>query len=84
MRITLVTSSLGRAGAERVASTLASSSRSVAYWHDLPDWPRGCPFEVAKPSEALDFYKKKNFALANLRAEGRRCVCNEFVLERDE
>jgi hypothetical protein len=84
MCITLVTSSLGRAGAERVASTLASSSRSVAYWHDLPVWLGGYPFEVAEPSKTLDFYKKKNFALANLRAERRGCGCNEFVIECDE
>jgi hypothetical protein len=84
MCITLVTSSLGRAGAERAASTLASSTRNVAYWHDLPERLGGYPFEVAKPSEALDFYNKMKFALTNLRAEGRRCGCNEFVLERDE
>ncbi len=84
MCITLVTSSLGRAGAERVASTLASSSRSVAYWHDLPDWLGGYSFEAAEPSETLDFYKKKNFALKNLTAGGRRCGCSEFVFERDE
>jgi hypothetical protein len=82
MCITLVTSSLGCAGAEWVACTLPNSSRSAAYWYDLPVWLGGYTFKVAKQSETSDSYGKKNFALANLRAERRGRVCNE--IERDE
>jgi 2-polyprenyl-3-methyl-5-hydroxy-6-metoxy-1,4-benzoquinol methylase len=59
-------------------------ARGMAYWTDLLDWLGGYPFEVAKPTEVFEFYKKRNFTLLNLKAEGRGCACNEFVLAQRE
>lgn len=56
--------------------------RGMAFWPNLLDWLGGYPFEVAKPGTIFVLYKKKNFALVNLRAEGRGHGCNEFVFER--
>lgn len=56
--------------------------RGMAYGIDLLDWLGGYPFQVAKPTEIFDFYKKRNFTLVNLKAEGRGLGCNEFVFER--
>lgn len=34
-------------------------SRGMSVWHDLVDWVGGYPFEVAKPEELFEFYRKK-------------------------
>ena len=36
-------------------------SRGMSVWHDLVDWVGGYPFEVAKPEEIFDFYRRKGF-----------------------
>jgi len=63
--------------------TAHQGPRGMTYWIDLLDWLGGYPFEVAKPSEIFEFYKKRNFTLVNLKAEGRGLGCNEFVFERN-
>jgi 2-polyprenyl-6-hydroxyphenyl methylase/3-demethylubiquinone-9 3-methyltransferase len=39
----------------------------------------GYPFEVAKPEEVFDFYKKRGFELGRLKTCGGGLGCNEFV-----
>jgi 2-polyprenyl-6-hydroxyphenyl methylase/3-demethylubiquinone-9 3-methyltransferase len=57
-------------------------SRGMSVWHDLVDWVGGYPFEVAKPEEVFDFYKKKDFLLMKLKTCGGGLGCNEFVFVR--
>ena len=42
-------------------------SRGMSVWHDLVDWVGGYPFEVAKPEEIFDFYRKRGFELVRLK-----------------
>jgi 2-polyprenyl-6-hydroxyphenyl methylase/3-demethylubiquinone-9 3-methyltransferase len=57
-------------------------SRGMSVWHDLVDWVGGYPFEVAKPEEVFDFYRKNGFTLVKLRTCGGGLGCNEFVFIR--
>jgi 2-polyprenyl-6-hydroxyphenyl methylase/3-demethylubiquinone-9 3-methyltransferase len=45
-------------------------------WHD---WLGGYPFEVAKPEEIFDFYKKRGFRLERLKTCAGGLGNNEFV-----
>jgi 2-polyprenyl-6-hydroxyphenyl methylase/3-demethylubiquinone-9 3-methyltransferase len=54
-------------------------SRGMSVWHDLVDWVGGYPFEVAKPGEIFDFYRKKGFQLAKLRTCMGGSGCNEYL-----
>jgi len=54
-------------------------NRGMCVWHDLVDWVGGYPFEVAKPEEVFDFYKKRGFELGRLKTCGGGLGCNEFV-----
>ena len=56
--------------------------RGMSLWHDMIDWLGGYPFEVAGPSDVVDFYEARGFALERLRTCGRRHGCNEFVFVR--
>jgi len=47
--------------------------------HDLIDWVGGYPFEVAKPEEVFDFYRKRGFSLEGLATCGGSLGCNEFL-----
>jgi 2-polyprenyl-6-hydroxyphenyl methylase/3-demethylubiquinone-9 3-methyltransferase len=55
--------------------------RGMSMYHDWIDWLGGLPFEVAKPEEILDFYRKRGFTLENLRTTNRM-GCNQFVFRR--
>jgi 2-polyprenyl-3-methyl-5-hydroxy-6-metoxy-1,4-benzoquinol methylase len=57
-------------------------SRGMSVWHSLVDWVGGYPFEVAKPEEIFDFYKRLDFSLTKLRTRGGGC--NEFVFLRKQ
>lgn len=59
-------------------------NRGMSVWHDLVDWVGGYPFEVAKPEEIFDFYRKKGFVLTKLKTCGGGLGCNEFVFGRDD
>jgi len=50
-------------------------------WRDTIDWVGGYPFEVAKPEEIFEFYRRRGFVLENLKTT-RRLGCNEFVFSR--
>ena len=58
-------------------------SRGMSVWHDLVDWVGGYPFEVAKPEEIFDFYRKNRFTLVKLKTCGGGLGCNEFVFVRE-
>lgn len=55
--------------------------RGMSRWHDIKDWVGGYPFEVARPEEVFDFYRRRGFQLARLAT-----TCghdnNEFVFRR--
>jgi SAM-dependent methyltransferase len=56
--------------------------RGMGIWHNVKDWVGGYPFEVAKPEEILEFYRKRGFELRRLTTCGGRIGCNEYVLAR--
>jgi 2-polyprenyl-6-hydroxyphenyl methylase/3-demethylubiquinone-9 3-methyltransferase len=56
--------------------------RGMSVWYDLVDWVGGYPFEVAKPDEIFNFYRKRGFSLVNLKTCGVAIGCNEFVFTR--
>ena len=53
--------------------------RGMSMWHDLVDWVGGYPFEVAKPEEVFDFYRKRGFELMKLKTCAGGIGCNEYV-----
>jgi hypothetical protein len=57
--------------------------RGMSVWHDLVDWVGGYSFEVAKPEEIFDFYKRKGFALVKLKTCEGGLGCNEFIFIRE-
>jgi precorrin-6B methylase 2 len=56
--------------------------RGMSPWHDVVDWAGGYPFEVAKPEEIFEFYRKLGFILEGLKTCGGRNGCNEFLFRR--
>jgi 2-polyprenyl-3-methyl-5-hydroxy-6-metoxy-1,4-benzoquinol methylase len=58
-------------------------SRGMSRWHDLVDWCGGYPFEVAKPEEIFDFYRRRGFRLDHLITCGGGIGCNQFVFTRE-
>jgi len=54
-------------------------NRGMSVWCDLVDWVGGYPFEVAKPEEIFEFYKKRGFTLSKLKTRGGGSGCNEYV-----
>ncbi len=59
-------------------------TRGMSVVHDWFDWLGGYPFEVAKPEEVFDFYRKRGFTLLRLRTCGGGLGNNEFVFLRIE
>lgn len=64
------------------AWTEYGQNRGMSRWHDLLDWVGGYPFEVARPEEVFDFYRKRGFTLVGLKTCGGKLGCNEYVFER--
>lgn len=58
--------------------------RGMSRWHDIVDWVGGYPFEVAKPEQIFDFYRRKGFELVRLKTAGGGLGCNEFVFVRKQ
>jgi 2-polyprenyl-3-methyl-5-hydroxy-6-metoxy-1,4-benzoquinol methylase len=56
-------------------------NRGMSPFHDWIDWLGGYPFEVAKPEEVFDFFKKKRFTLVKLKTT-LGLGCNEFVFRK--
>lgn len=53
--------------------------RGMSPWRDVVDWVGGYPFEVAKPEDIFDFYRKRGFELIKLRTCAEGHGCNEYV-----
>ncbi len=56
--------------------------RGMSFWHDVVDWIGGYPFEVAKPEEIFDLYRRKGFLLMKLKTRGGRLGCNEYLFTK--
>jgi len=60
------------------------SPRGMSMLYDLYDWLGGYPFEVARPEQIFDFYKRRGYELTALKTVGGRLGCNEFVFQRNQ
>jgi 2-polyprenyl-6-hydroxyphenyl methylase/3-demethylubiquinone-9 3-methyltransferase len=60
-----------------------SENRGMSWWHDKIDWIGGYPFEVSKPEQIFDFYKKLGYSLNALKTCGGGPGCNEYVFQRN-
>jgi 2-polyprenyl-3-methyl-5-hydroxy-6-metoxy-1,4-benzoquinol methylase len=58
--------------------------RGMSRWHDVVDWVGGYPFEVATPSQVIEFCAVRGFRLVRSKTCGNKLGCNEFVFERSE
>jgi len=61
--------------------TRYKSNRGMSLFHDWIDWLGGYPFEVAKPEEIFEFFKKRGFILTKLKTT-LGLGCNEFVFKK--
>ncbi len=59
-----------------------TSTRGMSRWHDLIDWIGGYPFEVARPEEIFEFFRRRDFQLQKLRTRAGGIGCNEFIFRR--
>ena len=59
-----------------------ADNRGMSWWHDKIDWIGGYPFEVSKPEQIFDFYRKRGYSLTTLKTNGGGLACNEFVFRR--
>ena len=57
--------------------------RGMSKTHDWRDWLGGLPFEVAKPSQVIEFCEDRGFQLKRLIDCGNRLGNNEFVFLRN-
>jgi 2-polyprenyl-3-methyl-5-hydroxy-6-metoxy-1,4-benzoquinol methylase len=57
-------------------------TRGMSKYIDWFDWLGGYPFEVAKPEQIFDFYRKKGYKLIRLKTCGGGLGNNEFVFEK--
>ncbi len=55
------------------------STRGMSPWHDWIDWIGGYPFEVARPEEIFDFFRRRGFHLEKLVTCMGGFGNNEFV-----
>jgi 2-polyprenyl-6-hydroxyphenyl methylase/3-demethylubiquinone-9 3-methyltransferase len=62
----------------------SKTGRGMSWWHDLVDWIGGYPFEVSKPEQVFEFYKRRGFKLTKLTTAGGGLACNEFVFQRND
>ncbi len=58
------------------------SARGMDSRRDSIDWIGGLPFEVAKPEEIFDFYRRRGFYLMRLKTCAGGIGCNEYVFGR--
>ena len=56
--------------------------RGMSPWHDAIDWVGGYPFEVAKPEEVFDFYRRRGYILKRLKTCAGGTGCNEFIFHK--
>lgn len=58
-------------------------NRGMSWWRDNIDWIGGYPFQVSKPEEILDFYRRRDYALLRMTTCGPGHGCNEYVFQRN-
>jgi len=63
--------------------TYKKNSRGMSAHRDMVDWIGGFPFEVAKPEQIFNFYKKRGYRLLTLTTCAGGHGCNEFVFQRN-
>lgn len=56
-------------------------SRGMSPWRDVVDWVGGYPYEVAKPEEVFNFFRKRGFELCRLKTT-TGLGNNQFIFER--
>jgi 2-polyprenyl-3-methyl-5-hydroxy-6-metoxy-1,4-benzoquinol methylase len=56
-------------------------NRGMSVYYDWIDWLGGYPFEVAKPEEIVEYFKKNGYILEKLKTN-QRLGCNEFVFKK--
>lgn len=59
-------------------------NRGMSRWHDLLDWVGGYPFEVARPQQVIDYYRRCGFVVVTVKTCGTSLGCNQFVLRRSQ
>ncbi len=57
-------------------------ARGMSRVYDWFDWLGGYPFEVAKPEEIFDFFRRRGFSLQRLTTNGGGEGCNQFVFRK--
>ncbi len=57
-------------------------NRGMSWWRAYTDWIGGYPFQVSKPEEILDFYRRRGYALLRMKTYGPGHGCNEYVFQR--
>jgi 2-polyprenyl-3-methyl-5-hydroxy-6-metoxy-1,4-benzoquinol methylase len=57
-------------------------NRGMSPHTDMLDWVGGFPFEVSKPEDIFNFFKKKGYALSMLKTCGGGLGCNEYVFRK--
>ena len=57
-------------------------ARAMRFTTDIVDWIGGYPFEVATPSETIQFAERRGFQMLWSQLVGRKHGCNEFVFRR--
>ena len=70
--------------ANRLAGKGVSSApaRGMDKRRDLVDWVGGFPFEVSRPEEIFDFYRRRGYELRRMATAGGALGCNQLLLER--
>jgi 2-polyprenyl-6-hydroxyphenyl methylase/3-demethylubiquinone-9 3-methyltransferase len=56
-------------------------NRGMSVYYDWIDWLGGYPFEVAKPEEIVEYFKKNGYILEKLKTN-QGLGCNEFVFKK--
>lgn len=56
------------------------NDRGMSWWHDKIDWIGGYPFEVARPEEIFNFFRKRGYDMTALITSNGGC--NQFVFKR--
>lgn len=67
---------------ERYLGYGSNCGRGMSRWHDMVDWVGGYPFEVSKPEDVFNFFKKRDFLLIELKTCAGELGCNEYVFEK--
>lgn len=73
---------MGRHAVRTLLTRSATRRRGMDAWHDMLDWLGGLPFEVARPEQVLEFYRRRGFILERMTTVDGRLGCNEFALRR--